>query len=253
MIRFENASIGYHEPILKALNLTIKKGGIHVIVGPNGCGKTTMMKGILTPSMVSEGKVLLAERELNTYTLNERAKCFAYLPQTRPIPHIHGKTLVGHGRYPYQGFLRSSTQQDRSIVDQVMIQTQTTRFAHEYVDELSGGQRQRVFLAMALAQNCEWLLLDEPTTYLDFTSQLEVMQLIKTLKEQGKTILLTLHDLSQALQLADELIVMNDGRIEAQGSVDQILADHLLERVFHIRIKIFNENEKRYPFIEAEV
>lgn len=106
MIRFENASIGYHEPILKALNLTIKKGGIHVIVGPNGCGKTTMMKGILTPSMVSEGKVLLAERELNTYTLNERAKCFAYLPQTRPIPHIHGKTLVGHGRYPYQGFLR---------------------------------------------------------------------------------------------------------------------------------------------------
>ena len=253
MIRFENASIGYHEPILKALNLTIKKGGIHVIVGPNGCGKTTMMKGILTPSMVSEGKVLLAERELNTYTLNERAKCFAYLPQTRPIPHIHGKTLVGHGRYPYQGFLRSSTQQDRSIVDQVMIQTQTTRFAHEYVDELSGGQRQRVFLAMALAQNCEWLLLDEPTTYLDFTSQLEVLQLIKTLKEQGKTILLTLHDLSQALQLADELIVMNDGRIEAQGSVDQILADHLLERVFHIRIKIFNENEKRYPFIEAEV
>lgn len=253
MIRFENASIGYHEPILKALNLTIKKGGIHVIVGPNGCGKTTMMKGILTPSMVSEGKVLLAERELNTYTLNERAKCFAYLPQTRPIPHIHGKTLVGHGRYPYQGFLRSSTQQDRSIVDQVMDQTQTTHFAHEYVDELSGGQRQRVFLAMALAQNCEWLLLDEPTTYLDFTSQLEVMQLIKTLKEQGKTILLTLHDLSQALQLADELIVMNDGRIEAQGSVDQILADHLLERVFHIRIKIFNENEKRYPFIEAEV
>ncbi|HAH94930.1 ABC transporter ATP-binding protein [Dielma fastidiosa] len=253
MIRFENASIGYHEPILKALNLTIKKGGIHVIVGPNGCGKTTMMKGILTPSMVSEGKVLLAERELNTYTLNERAKCFAYLPQTRPIPHIHGKTLVGHGRYPYQGFLRSSTQQDRSIVDQVMAQTQTTHFAHEYVDELSGGQRQRVFLAMALAQNCEWLLLDEPTTYLDFTSQLEVMQLIKTLKEQGKTILLTLHDLSQALQLADELIVMNDGRIEAQGSVDQILADHLLERVFHIRIKIFNENGKRYPFIEAEV
>ena len=240
MIRFENASIGYHEPILKALNLTIKKGGIHVIVGPNGCGKTTMMKGILTPSMVSEGKVLLAERELNTYTLNVRAKCFAYLPQTRPIPHIHGKTLVGHGRYPYQGFLRSSTQQDRSIVDQVMAQTQTTHFAHEYVDELSGGQRQRVFLAMALAQNCEWLLLDEPTTYLDFTSQLEVMQLIKTLKEQGKTILLTLHDLSQALQLADELIVMNDGRIEAQGSVDQILADHLLERVFHIRIKIFN-------------
>ena len=79
------------------------------------------------------------------------------------------------------------------------------------------------------------------------------MQLIKTLKEQGKTILLTLHDLSQALQLADELIVMNDGRIEAQGSVDQILADHLLERVFHIRIKIFNENGKRYPFIEAEV
>lgn len=252
MIKFNNVSIGYHQPILKELDLTINDGGIHVIVGPNGCGKTTLMKGILNPEMVSEGEISLDNKPLNAYSLNERAKCFAYLPQSRPIPHIHSKTLVGHGRYPYQGFLRSSTQHDREIVAQVMTQTKTDAFAHHYVDELSGGQRQRVFIAMALAQSCDWLLLDEPTTYLDFTAQLEVIELIKELKVQGKTILLTLHDLSMALQIADELIVMDKGKIMAQGNVNDILASKLLEKVFHIKIRLFEEEGKKYPFIEAE-
>lgn len=252
MIKFNNVSIGYHQPILKELDLTIHDGGIHVIVGPNGCGKTTLMKGILNPEMVSEGEISLDNKPLNAYSLNERAKCFAYLPQSRPIPHIHSKTLVGHGRYPYQGFLRSSTQHDREIVAHVMTQTKTDAFAHHYVDELSGGQRQRVFIAMALAQSCDWLLLDEPTTYLDFTAQLEVIELIKELKVQGKTILLTLHDLSMALQVADELIVMDKGKIMAQGNVNDILASKLLEKVFHIKIRLFEEEGKKYPFIEAE-
>lgn len=252
MIKFNNVTIGYHQPILKELDLTIHKGGIHVIVGPNGCGKTTLIKGILNPDMVSTGEISLNNKPLNTYSLNERAKCFAYLPQSRPVVHIHSKTLVGHGRYPYQGFLRSSTQQDREIVAQVMKQTKTEDFAHAYVDELSGGQRQRVFFAMALAQSCDWLLLDEPTTYLDFTAQLDIIGLIKELKAQRKTILLTLHDLSMALQIADELIVMNEGKIAAQGNVDDILASKLLEEVFHIRIRIFEEEGKKYPFIEAE-
>lgn len=252
MIKFNHVSIGYQKPILKELNLTIHKGGIHVIVGPNGCGKTTLLKGILNPVMISEGEISFNHKPLNTYSLNERAKCFAYLPQSRPIPHIHSKTLVGHGRYPYQGFLRSSTPHDRQIVTQVMTQTKTENFAHHYVDELSGGQRQRVFFAMALAQNCDWLLLDEPTTYLDFTAQLDILELIKELKAQGKTILLTLHDLSMALQIADELIVMNKGQVAAQGSVNEVLASKLLEKVFHIRIRIFEEEGKKYPFIEAE-
>lgn len=108
------------------------------------------------------------------------------------------------------------------------------------------------FFAMALAQNCDWLLLDEPTTYLDFTAQLDILELIKELKVQGKTILLTLHDLSMALQIADELIVMNKGQVAAQGSVNEVLASKLLEKVFHIRIRIFEEEGKKYPFIEAE-
>lgn len=252
MIKFNHVTIGYHQPILKDLNLTIHKGGIHVIVGPNGCGKTTLMKGMLDPNMISVGEISINNKPLIAYSLNERAKCFAYLPQCRPIPHIHSKALVGHGRYPYQGFLRSSTPYDRQIVAEVMAQTKTEEFTHHYVDELSGGQRQRVFFAMALAQSCDWLLLDEPTTYLDFTAQLDIIGLIKELKAQGKTILLTLHDLSLALQIADELIVMNKGKIEAQGSVEEILATHLLERVFHIKIRIFEEEGKKYPFIEAE-
>ena len=251
MIKFSHAAIGYHQPILKDLNLTVNKGGIHVIVGPNGCGKTTLMKGILDPNMVSGGEICFNDLPLNQYSLNERAKCFAYLPQSRPIPHIHAKTLVGHGRYPYQGFLRSSTEYDRQIVAAVMAQTKTDEFSSQYVDELSGGQRQRVFLAMALAQDCEWLLLDEPTTYLDFTAQLELIELIKELKAQGKTILLTLHDLSMALQIADELIVMDKGKIEIQGNADEIIAAELLEKVFHIRIRLFEAEGKKYPFIEA--
>lgn len=253
MIKISHATIGYHEAVLKDCTFTIQQGGIHVIVGPNGCGKTTLLKAILNPVMVSQGNIYLGDRKLSEFSLKERAKCFAYLPQSRPLPHIHAKTLVAHGRFPYQSFYRSSTKADRDLVEAIMKETKTDSFAHHYVDELSGGQRQRVFLAMALAQSCDWLLLDEPTTYLDLPAQLEVMALIQDLKAQGKTILLILHDLSQALQIADDLIVMNEGRIEAQGSVDQILSAKVLERVFHIRIKVFEENHKRYPFIEAQV
>lgn len=254
-LQTQNLSVGYDETtIIEDLNLEIPAHKVSVIIGANGCGKSTLMKTLSRLLKPEKGQVVLDGKAVHGYPSTQLAQMLGLLPQSPTVPEgITVADLVARGRYPYRKFMQNMTKEDYAAVEDALERMGITELANRCVDELSGGQRQRVWIALALAQETDILLLDEPTTYLDFTSQLEVMQLIKTLKEQGKTILLTLHDLSQALQLADELIVMNDGRIEAQGSVDQILADHLLERVFHIRIKIFNENEKRYPFIEAEV
>ena len=234
--------------VIKPLTLDVADGEFIVMVGPSGCGKSTLLRMVAGLERVTEGDIWINDQRVTEMEPKDRGIAMVFQNYAL-YPHMSVEENMAWG-LKIRGM---GKQQIAERVKEAARILELDGLLKRRPRELSGGQRQRVFLAMALAQNCEWLLLDEPTTYLDFTSQLEVMQLIKTLKEQGKTILLTLHDLSQALQFADELIVMNDGRIEAQGSVDQILADHLLERVFHIRIKIFNENGKSYPFIEAEV
>ena len=156
--------------------------------------------------------------------------------------------MLEHGRFPYLCFARRKNERDVAIVKDAMDFTHVSQYADQYVDTLSGGIRQRVFLAMVLAQDCEYIVLDEPTTYLDLEGQREFLELLDTLRSQGKTLILVLHDLNQALRISDSLIVMEHQKVIASTTPKECLQNHILENVFHTRIKQFKDEEGAYYF-----
>lgn len=157
--------------------------------------------------------------------------------------------LVEHGRFPYLGFSRRKSKEDTEIVNRAMEFTHISQYADQYVDTLSGGIRQRVFFAMVLAQDCDYIVLDEPTTYLDLTGQREFYAMIKELKKQEKTIILILHDLSQAVRISDTLVVMNRN-IAMVGTPNECLQSHVIENVFQTSWKRFTDEDGEYYFFE---
>ena len=180
----------------------------------------------------------------------ERAREVSLLPQVRTIiPAIPVKMLVEHGRFPYLGFSRRKSKEDTEIVNRAMEFTHISQYADQYVDTLSGGIRQRVFFAMVLAQDCDYIVLDEPTTYLDLTGQREFYAMIKELKKQEKTIILILHDLSQAVRISDTLVVMNRN-IAMVGTPNECLQSHVIENVFQTSWKRFTDEDGEYYFFE---
>ena len=180
----------------------------------------------------------------------ERAREISLLPQVRTIiPAIPVKMLVEHGRFPYLGFSRRKSKEDTEIVNRAMEFTHISQYADQYVDTLSGGIRQRVFFAMVLAQDCDYIVLDEPTTYLDLTGQREFYAMIKELKKQEKTIILILHDLSQAVRISDTLVVMNRN-IAMVGTPNECLQSHVIENVFQTSWKRFTDEDGEYYFFE---
>ena len=220
MLEFRNVSVScQHTPILNDISLTFRDGEITTILGPNGCGKTTLIQCLNGASTVTAGQIFLNERDFLKISPKERAREVSLLPQVRTIiPAIPVRMLVEHGRFPYLGFSRRKSKEDTEIVNRAMEFTHISQYADQYVDTLSGGIRQRVFFAMVLAQDCDYIVLDEPTTYLDLTGQREFYAMIKELKKQGKTIILILHDLSQAVRISDTLVIMNrSGSRSADG------------------------------------
>ena len=252
MLEFSHvcASCG-HDPILNDISLAFPDGQITALIGPNGCGKTTLLQCFNGVSNVTSGDILLNGTKFLSLPPKERARQLSFLPQVRTIiPALPAKTLVEHGRFPHLGFSRKKSREDIEIVKRSMEFTHTAEYADCYVDTLSGGIRQRVFFAMVLAQDCDYIVLDEPTTYLDLPGQRDFLSMIKQLKEQGKTIIVVLHDLSQAIRLADRLVVMKDRSIVASGTPEECLASHILEDVFDTRIKHFSDKEGEYYFFE---
>ncbi len=248
MLEFKNITAAcQHQIILKNISITVPTGEITCIVGPNGCGKTTLVQCLYGISKVIEGTILLNGCDFLKLSYKERAKQLSFLPQVRQIiPTLPVKTLVEHGRFPYLGFARKKQKTDIDIVNQVMDFTQTTPYSNMSADALSGGIRQQVFFAMNLAQNCDTIVLDEPTTYLDINRQHKFYEDICTLKQQGKTILLVIHDLSYAVRIADYLIVMDNRKIAAQGKPEILLEQHVIENVFHVKCKHFKDEEGEY-------
>lgn len=251
MLSFKNVSIAYNkELIIENLSLDIPTGMITTIVGPNGCGKTTLISSLVASSDLKNGSILLDGTDISAMSSKERACHIAYLPQIRHIiPALPVKTLVEHGRFPHLGFARKKSQKDIDIVDKAMEFTNISQYATQYVDTLSGGIRQRVFFAMLLAQDCDTICLDEPTTYLDIKGQREFYNLILRLKEQGKTIILVLHDLSKALEISDKIVVMNNAQIEFDGTPAACLESHVLEDVFDTTIKTFKDEENKTYYV----
>ncbi|HZU92188.1 MAG TPA: ABC transporter ATP-binding protein [Microbacterium sp.] len=220
--------------IIDGLDLAIAPGRITTIVGANGCGKSTLLRSLARLLPPSSGQIVLDGRSVHTRPTKEVARVLGLLPQSPVAPEgIAVADLVGRGRHPHQKMLSRWTSHDYEVVADALAATGTTELADRSVDELSGGQRQRVWIAMALAQETDILLLDEPTTFLDVAHQVEVLDLLTDLSvARGTTIVMVLHDLNLAARYADEIVAMKDGRVHAVGAPSDVVTADLVEEVF---------------------
>lgn len=237
MFELQRVAVGYDEkPLLQNISFAVQNGQITTLVGTNGCGKTTLLKAIARQLPLLEGKILLQGRSIQEYDRKEFARAAVFMPQVRNIPEITVRGLVSHGRFPYLGLSRQMTTKDRAAVEEAMEVTGVARWANRDLRELSGGERQRVYLAMALAQGGQTILLDEPTTYLDVAAQFELLELLRTLADQGKTVLLVLHDLAQALQYSDRVAVLSQGKLAAFDTPANLFEQKLLDGIFGVTL-----------------
>jgi iron complex transport system ATP-binding protein len=217
------------------LSVSIPDGAFTVIVGPNACGKSTLLKALSRLIRPSDGQVILDGRDIHLMAAKDVARSLGLLPQSAIAPDgISVADLVARGRYPHQSFLRQWSSADEAAVANAMAATGVTDFSGRLVDELSGGQRQRVWVAMVLAQETPILILDEPTTFLDIAHQIELLDLLADLNDEGRTIVAVLHDLNHACRYASHLIAMKDGAIVAQGKPTEIVTADLLQTVFNL-------------------
>jgi iron complex transport system ATP-binding protein len=228
------------DTVVSGLDLTVPDGKITAIVGPNACGKSTLLRGIARIMRPAAGLVTLDGRDIHRLPTRQVATVVGLLPQQPIAPDgISVTDLVSRGRYPHHGWLRPWSTEDDRIVAEALAATSTLDLAHRRVDHLSGGQRQRVWLAMALAQATDVLLLDEPTTFLDVTHQLEVLDLLTELnRTRATTVVMVLHDLNLAARYADELIVMTAGRIVASGTPSTVLTPETVQEAFGLAARV---------------
>lgn len=220
--------------VVHELELAVPDGRVTVIVGPNACGKSTTLRALGRLLKPRGGAVLLDGEELSRIPTKRIAQSIGLLPQSPVAPEaITVADLVSRGLQPHQAWWRQWSDADERAVTDAMERTDVTALADRSVDELSGGQRQRVWIAMALAQETDLLLLDEPTTFLDIAHQVEVLDLVRRLNhEQGRTVVIVLHDLNQAARYADHLVAMKEGRVVAEGEPGAVVTAELVREVF---------------------
>ena len=237
-------SLGYgSHSIVGNLNLAIAAGRITALVGPNGCGKSTLLKGLARLLKPWSGTVYLDGVAIAKHSTKDIAKRLGMLPQSPVAPEgLTVRELVAQGRYPHQGWFQQWSREDEQFTEQALAITGITELGDRPLDSLSGGQRQRAWIAMALAQNTDILLLDEPTTFLDLAHQIEILDLLYDLNQtQGRTIVMVLHDLNQACRYADDLVVMRQGQIYTQGSPDVVMTETMVSEVFGIASQIVSD------------
>ncbi|MET8152670.1 ABC transporter ATP-binding protein [Actinoplanes sp. NPDC049668] len=236
--------------IASGLDVSIPDGSFTVIVGPNACGKSTLLRALAGLLVPRRGSVVLDGASISSYRPKEVARRLALLPQTATAPEgISVADLVARGRYPHQRLLRQWTPEDENQVAAAMDATGVTTLADRAVDELSGGQRQRVWMAMALAQQTDILLLDEPTTYLDIAHQIDLLDMCADLNEQGRTLVAVLHDLNQACRYATHLIAMKAGKIVAEGDPGAIITAELVADVYGLACEVIPDPQTHTPLV----
>lgn len=247
----ESIEVGYGAaPVVKGVDLALPPGRMTVIVGPNACGKSTLLRALARLRPASSGVAILDGTPVQRFGAKDFARRLALLPQAVPVPEgIAVADLVARGRFPHQGMLRQWSDADEIAVRRAMAATATSGLADRPVDDLSGGQRQRVLLAMVLAQDTDLLLLDEPTTYLDVTHQIEVLELCAQLRREGRTVVAVLHDLQMAARYADHLVAMREGRLVAQGSPAEVVTPAFIEATFGLRARVIEDPETGGPLV----
>jgi len=252
MLEFKNVDVSIGKtPILENISIRCNKGEITTIIGPNGCGKTTLLQTLNGVSSVTSGEIFLDDCNFLKLPIRERARRLSFMPQFRESsPNISVRGLVEHGRFPYMGFVRKMSKADMEAVQKALEYTSLTEYKNCMVNELSGGLRQRVYLAMQLSQDSQYMVMDEPTNYLDFPGRREMYGLIEEIKNQGKTIIMVLHDLNQALRISNNLIVMKDRKIISSGSPRACLQEGVIQDAFECEIKEIETNGTfQYVFI----
>lgn len=237
----EEVTMSYDEqPIVDQLSLQIPDGKVTALIGANGSGKSTILKTIARLLKPQRGHVYLDGKSIQRMNTKQAAKQLAILPQHPTVPEgLTVGELISFGRYPHQSGLGTMTKEDRSMVAWALEVTGLEEYADRPLDHMSGGQRQRAWIAMALAQGTDFLLLDEPTTYLDLAHQLEVLQLLRRLnREEGKTIVMVVHDLNHASLFADHIAAIKRGAVISQGKPSEVLTPERIRAVFDIEADI---------------
>ena len=238
MIELINMNAGYDgKVILHDINMRFEPGKVTALIGPNGCGKSTLFKAIVRINPHTSGRILVDGKEITNYSSKELAKKVAYLPQSRKVPDISVLSMVLHGRFAYLSYPRQYRKEDIEIARKALAWVGLSHLEEENVNRLSGGMQQKVYLAMALAQDAETILMDEPTTYLDISHQLRLMELAKKLANEGKAVVMILHDLSQALCTADRVEVLSEGRVMEAGTPENVYESGKLQEVFGVKIQ----------------
>lgn len=236
--------------VVDDLSFEVPDDELTVIIGPNACGKSTLLKALARTLKPQSGSVSLGGRPITSYRSKEIAKRLGMLPQSPIAPEsITVRDLVARGRFPHQGILRQWSKADEEAVEGALEATAIAELADRQVAELSGGQRQRAWIALALAQQTELLLLDEPTTFLDIAHQYDVLELCARLHREGRTLVVVLHDLNQAARYATHLVVMKDGRIVAQGAPRDVLDAALVQDVFGLACEIIDDPQSHTPLV----
>jgi len=238
MINAKNIYFAYEDVnILHNISHKFEKGRIYAIIGPNGSGKTTFLKLLGRLREPAKGKITLDEKPYGEYSRKDFAKCVATLPQSRITPQIAARELTEHGRYPYLDASRRLKDEDKIIVEEALRSTGILHLASRKLTDLSGGERQKVYLSMLYAQKTDYVLLDEPTTYLDISSQFCVMEELVKMKNEGKCVIAVLHDITLALKYADEVILMDKGSIVCSDVPENMAQRSELREILGIRAR----------------
>ncbi|MFJ3933526.1 ABC transporter ATP-binding protein [Streptomyces sp. NPDC090029] len=244
-------TVGYGDrTVIRDLDAVIPPGVVTTIIGPNGCGKSTLLRTLSRLLRPSRGTVVLDGQDIAGLRTRDVARRMGLLPQSPVAPEgLTVADLVARGRHPHQSWLRQWSSDDAAVVERALAMTGVLDLADRPVDALSGGQRQRVWISMTLAQGTDLLLLDEPTTYLDLAHAVDVLDLVDDLHEAGRTVVMVLHDLNLAARYSDNLVVMREGSVLAQGHPREVVTEELLREAFGLRARVIDDPVGDRPLV----
>lgn len=249
-LRIKNVTVGYgHNVVIRDLSLAIANASITALIGPNGSGKSTLIKTMARVLKPQSGEISLDGENIHRSDSKVIAKKLALLPQNPIAPEgLTVRELVAQGRFPHQSLIRQWSNDDQQAVEQAMQDTHTTQFASRALSALSGGQRQRVWIAMVLAQQTDFLLLDEPTTFLDMKIQIDVLSLLAQItRAAGRTMVVVLHELNMAAAFADQIVMMREGNMIASGKPADVFTEDNLFRVFKLNASVIQDPVDGHP------
>ena len=251
-LRADALGVSYDKAwVLEQLSLELRDHKITVIVGPNACGKSTLLRSLARLQPLSSGQVILDGKAIHRQNSKSVAQRLAILTQALVAPEgLRVEDLVTRGRTPHQSAIRQWSHADATAVAQALRMTNLTPYAKRPLSTLSGGQRQRAWIAMALAQDTDILLLDEPTTYLDLPHQVELLKLVQSLnKTTNRTIVMVLHDINLAARFGDHLVALKEGAIVAQGAPKDVVTQSGMCQIFDLDCMVINDPIHHSPHV----